>query len=132
MADVTQRKYGEANRVYSGSTTRNTTTATGTQAITGVGFKPQAIVFFVCQNDAAGEASWGVDDGASHHLIFDYHNTTANAYYHDDVLSIRCWQGSSDYYDGKLDSFDSDGFTVHWTKTGSPTGTITIAYIAYA
>jgi hypothetical protein len=29
-----------------------------------------------------------------------------------------------------LKSFDADGFTLTWTKAGSPTGTLTVAYLA--
>jgi hypothetical protein len=34
------------------------------------------------------------------------------------------------YQTCKVTSFDSDGFTVTWTKTGSPTGTATVTYTA--
>ena len=38
----------------------------------------------------------------------------------------------STMYNGVIDSFDADGFTVAWTKTGTPTGDLYMNYIAWA
>ena len=39
--------------------------------------------------------------------------------------------GNTDRYQASLSTFDSDGFTLTWTKTGTPTGTLTVNYLAF-
>jgi len=132
MADVTQFKFGESNRTKVGTFSIDTTTATGTQAITGVGFVPQVCIFFATDSQAAGESSWGMDDGSGENCVYDSHNGTANTYTSIATISIRDLQSAANYYSGEVQSFDSDGFTITWTKNGSPTGTLIIKFIAYA
>jgi hypothetical protein len=40
-------------------------------------------------------------------------------------------KAASDYQEGIVTSFDPDGFTITFTKNGSPTGTMTVVYIAF-
>ena len=46
--------------------------------------------------------------------------------------SIYFETSSGNSYVGEITSFDSDGFTVNWTQTGAPSGTIRIAFLALA
>jgi hypothetical protein len=114
-----------------GSFTIDMTTASGTQAITGVGFQPRAIMFFATCVTTAHVVSSGVDDAATARVMFDYNNISANAWQSANASSITALLSGSDVYSGKVNSFDADGFTIGWTKTGSPTGTLTINYIAF-
>ena len=108
-----------------GSFTRDTTLSTGTQSITGVGFQPKAAIFFSRQT--ATEVSWGFDDATT--AISILATTTAGNYSESGASSIYDLEASADYV-GKVNSFDADGFTVGWTKTSSPTGTLTVYYLA--
>ncbi len=113
-------------KYYVGSTTRDTTTATGTQAVTGVGFQPSAIQFLACQNGSL-EYSDGFDDGTTAECRY-FDGTKVQA---DATASIYDYHSSGNTYAGLIDSFDADGFTISWTKTGSPTGTLTVYFLAF-
>lgn len=132
MADVTTYKFGEYNQFKVGNFTIDTTTATGTQAVTGVGFTPTACVFIAVEHNVVGEMSTGMDDGSSPQYLTDRFNLTADAYAGGSSYSIIDWQTGVNYYFGKINSLDSDGFTIGWTKGGSPTGTLTVVYMAVA
>lgn len=110
--------------------TRDIALASGTQEVTGVGFLPKAVILFAT-SEAVGEASWGLDDGANHFSLFDMHNTASNTFKRITSQSIRIWVSSTNYYDGYVSSWGSDGFTMTWTKNGSPTGTVMVGYLAF-
>jgi|TARA_R110002020_G_scaffold54812_2_gene152523 hypothetical protein len=122
----------ETTSVYTGSFTRDTTTASGTQAITGVGFTVKAVILLASQSASAGEASWGLDDGtsASHQVLFDYNNTGSDSYSHSSNYSIIIYESGSAKYEGYVSALGTDGFTITWVKTGSPSGTIYISFMA--
>ena len=106
-----------------GSFTRDTTAASGDVAYTGAGFKPAALIFF------AGYSTEAVSVGLSDVTI-------------DACIIARTGRLSSAvaFYCGNTDgsasqtavvkSLDADGFTLTYTKTGSPSGTETIYYLA--
>ena len=113
-----------------GSFTRDTSTASGTQAVTGLGFTPRAVIFLAIQNTTR-EMSIGFDDGTNTEMIFD-DQSSAGTYSGGSSISIRDSEtGGTAEYDGKISTLDSDGFTMTWTKTGTPTGTLTIRYIVF-
>ena len=116
--------------VKTGSFTRDTTAASGTQAITGVGFTVKAVIFFMTQDEGAGEMSMGLDDGTTPVTIGDVYNDTNNAYGVFTDRSIRDVHSSGNTYNGSVTTLGTDGFTVTWSKAGSPTGTITVIYLA--
>lgn len=120
---------GAALRVKVGSFTRDTSVATGTQAITGVGFQPKAIIFLGGQ-DASSEVSWGVTDGTTEGAISDSNPVGAAQYIVDTLRCIYITEGSGVSYTGDISSLDSDGFTISWVKGGSPTGITTVNYLA--
>lgn len=114
-----------------GNFTRDMTLAAGTQAITGLGFKPSTIIFFANTNDTP-QASWGFTDSSGQQsFVADEHNAVANSYANATSDSIIAYQSGIIYYRGDVSSFDSDGFTVNWDKGGSPTGTLTVHYLAF-
>ena len=103
---------------------------TGAQVITGVGFKPNKLTVMACFSGAG-------TDAASHgHVVTVgqaramYANpttvnwaTTANA-----VMVMHV--DTTNYGQADLTSFDDDGFTLTWTVTGAPTGTVRFSYLA--
>lgn len=109
-------------------------TASGNQAVTGVGFLPSHVVFLSVVH-STGKMSVGFDDGTLFYSVAAYQSTSG-------PYSVL-WQASSLYsihamfapgvtgYVGKINSLDSDGFTIAWTKVGGPTGTLVIYYLAF-
>lgn len=116
-----------------GTFTRDTSIASGTQAITGIGFKPSHIIFL---SSTAGslpsgaEVSIGFDNGTQRFSIFNFHNATANTWSYD-TPPICLYQSASISYTGSIVTLDVSGFTINWTKIGLKTGTTTISYLAF-
>lgn len=128
--DTGQEDQVSGVRVLSGTFTRDATTASGTQAITGLGFRPRGIV-----------GVSGVISGASAHCTFSCSQSvgvgagaglqlSAGLPYASGNL-ILAGSGGGDYQIGNVTSWDADGFTINWTKVGSPTGTINVSYTVF-
>ncbi len=114
-----------------GSFTRDVSVASGTQAITGVGFKPSSVIFSA-NIGTTPAASWdGFDDGTVHTTMADYSFGSADTYNVYTDRSIELITAAGKEYSGLISSIDSDGFTITWTKTSTPTGTATIIYMAF-
>lgn len=132
-AAVNDMNYSDT-RFFTGSFTRDISTATGTQAVTGVGFTPKAIFFWGGVSQST-KVSWGAGSstGTSQQgVLADDSVTTADTYQTQTnrVVFLIQTGGSTDSYAGTIQSFDSDGFTISWVKSGSSTGTATINFIA--
>ena len=114
-----------------GNVTRNITAASGNQAVTGVGFVPKAVIFLAVAGGTA-RASWGVDAGSGNTgLVYDFNSGAANTFAGQSTSSLQLYEGSTGRQSGEITSLDSDGFTIAWVKTSSPSaGTIEIAFLA--
>ena len=112
-----------------GEFTRDTTAASGTQAVTGVGFSPKALIFFAAEG-AADEMSFGIDDGTSASSVADDSGNAAGTYTVSATLSIRDRESSTLVYEGEVTTLGSDGFTITWTRTSTPSGTLAVEYLA--
>lgn len=112
-----------------GLTTRDVSLASGSQAVTGVGFKPKCIDFIVNINGTVA-ASWGFDDGTTAEGMLTNNGGTAGQF-SSSTSSIFIVVSAGNTYTGKISSLDADGFTIAWTKSGSPTGTAQVIYKAY-
>lgn len=103
---------------------RTLSVASGNQAITGVGFAPKAILF---QTSISGGASWcsfGMWQGAIHTCIECAFNVggTIGTFYQPGVAGIqRDNAAGTNLGSFVMASSDPDGFTLTWTKTGTPT-----------
>ena len=114
-----------------GQFSMNQATATGTQAVTGVGFEPTSVIFFSNQNVSAQyETSWGLDDGTTALAVATWQPSGAGVF-SGTAKSIASFQSGTAYMVGKVNSFDADGFTIGFTKTGSPSGTTSVSYMAF-
>lgn len=113
-----------------GSFTRDVSIVSGTQAVIGVGFKPSLVMFSMVEDNAAKGSFFGSDDATVHKCTFKY-TDSANFALHDSYSIVYTDTGGANYYIGAIQSMDSDGFTINWTKNGSPTGTISILYTAF-
>ena len=122
----------EAARPYkTGTFSRLATAASSNQAITGVGFKPSAIEFWACI-DSRAIICWGMftenlstgDKGVL---------TSFNGAWTIDSPAIALYETTpaTGNTAGQVYSLDADGFTIAWTKTGSPTGSILVRYVAF-
>lgn len=117
-------------QVKVGVFTRDTSLATGTQAVTGVGFKPRAVIFLAGDVGASSDGGIGIDDGTSSGALVNFNAIAAGNFQAVSGGSIKFVQSASNVYAGSIQSLDSDGFTISWVKTASPTGTKTISYLA--
>lgn len=107
-----------------GSFTRDTSLASGTQAITGIGFKPSNILFLSAVTGS--QVSLGIDNGTTG---VDLNNSYLNSW-GGDSFSISLYETISAYCRGKIATMDTDGFTFSWTMGGAKTGTALIYYLA--
>ena len=119
-----------SNVVKVGSFTRDTSLATGTQEVTGVGITPIGVIFLSVQTTSA-EMSWGFSNGGSDEVVTDQNTISTDTYSQSSTISIFDVESSSNEYQGNLTSMDTDGFTISWTRNGTPTGTITVHYMAF-
>ncbi len=116
-----------------GSFVRTIATASGTQAITGIGFKPKAIIALATVQLVEGVMSIGMwAEGGSSMGLFDTYKNVANSYGKGGLVHIRLGAGSSYDYSCSVQSADNDGFTLIWTKGANVTGggNIDVMYLA--
>ena len=124
---------GNADMAYAnarfkvGSFTRNVATASGTAAVTGVGFTPKAIIFGSGMTASSVGSCIGVDDGTTRG---GFQFVSPNNFLSTAFSIYVAPTATSDYNTGIVSTFDVDGFTISWTKVGSPTGTATVWYLA--
>lgn len=119
------------SRHYIGSFTRDISLASGTQVVTGVGFRPNKIFFQMALTSTFYSAtSSGVDDGISKHCVYDSDASASGVNIITGDGSIVFQGTSGNNYTGLISSMSDDGFTITWTKGGTPAGTITIRFIA--
>ena len=129
--DITRTdEYTRLPAPYVGTFTRDMTLATGTQAITSIGFRPTAIQFISAKEFTISYSSGF--SGGNTSRSWGLQDDTTDAW-HDpgNGVCIYVRTSSSDGQAGSLNSFDADGFTIGWLKQGTPTGTLRVSYIAY-
>ena len=119
-----QVKVGEFNYVID--------TASGTQAITGVGFQPTGLWIFAGADRGINPPPvFGGTDGTTQGNVAAIHSTAANAWDANTANLIDIETSAGNTATAVVASFDADGFTLTWTKTGAPpTQTILINYWA--
>lgn len=116
--------------------TRNMTAAGGNVSYTGVGFQPTSIIVFYYITDTK-TSGWGMVDSSKNTGQFRMVGDTGNYRGNNDSAGgggffIFASTGAADVdqYAG-LSSFDSDGFTLTWSKRGSPTGTLNLYFLCF-
>ena len=123
--DVIHRNLDPLPRVAVFSGTRDASVATGTQAITGIGFKPKAVVSFSVGTSGGGDQASvsGTSDGTLNKCLET--GITGQNFFQGSFLGIwRTAEGGGDFQSCVVSTFDTDGLTLSWTKSGTPTGTI--------
>lgn len=108
--------------------TRDMTAASGDVAYTGVGFTPTSMQVQIMLNGVAKISTGFVDSSRAIKGVMTY-GDSAVLYDTSNYLGFDTASGQRQAFTVK--SYDSDGFTLTWTKTGSPTGTITINFLCF-
>lgn len=104
---------------------RDLTAASGNVGYTGVGFQPTQVIFLGVINTAKG-MTIGFGNASDNESISQIHDGTMTY----DSTCLRIYQASGAIQGAVIASLDSDGFTLTWTKSGSPTGTANFIYLA--
>jgi len=113
--------------------------ATGPQIITGVGFKPRLILF---QNGIVGGAGYAsIGQANESHFVgspdtyieFGFQPALSLFYFQPSGVSgiQRDTATTNDYAWYQVTSFDPDGFTLLWTKFGTPVATVSVVAICF-
>lgn len=118
---------GHAPRMKVVVFSRDTSSSSGTQAVTGVGFKPKTVVFLSGFGGGSARASIGMDDSAAPTVLFNNHNAVADTWGIEQGFSIEPVESGTAFNKAKITSLDADGFTLTWTKTGLPSGVVSTA-----
>ena len=115
-----------------GTFTRDLTAAAANVATIGVGFRPKIVLFFA--NVPTKTAfSVGFSDGSNHYAVYDNWVGTADTYTTTSTQCIFMIHDAAGQSQGaSILSLDPDGFTLAWSKSGSPTQTATIYYLAFS
>lgn len=108
--------------------TRDLAGASASVSYTGVGFQPTSIAFVWAVS--------GADDATGEGFVDSSRGAIAR--YKEDATVYKIWTNAIVAYTAastgqyaSVASFDADGFTLAWTKEGSPTGTLSVSAICY-
>jgi hypothetical protein len=104
---------------------------TGDQAITGVGFTGNLLIL-MCIIAGGIQASWGYKAGTTaEQMIVTPQDASAHATWAgaSNYIGYFMITSTTDFARLTFKSWDADGFTMTWSKNGSPTGTATGFYL---
>jgi hypothetical protein len=113
--------------------TYNLATASGDVAITGIGFQPTSIICIANVDGTGGAISWGIADSAKASSSIARNN---NTFFYKDQSGgtpalISLDPGSGSWSFAIVKSYDSDGFTLTWTRGGTNTGTANLLFLCF-
>lgn len=97
--------------------TRDLTLASGSVAYTGVGFRPTCLDVHGFISATSRFSRGFVDASRAGQSIADLTSMFEFA------AAFSLGTSGADYQTATVTSYDADGFTLAWTKTGAPTGT---------
>lgn len=107
--------------------TRDMTATSGDVAYTGVGFTPTAIVAIGNINSAMSMSIGASDSAKNKSALFYYGNNTT----YNDPFMVEISTAAGAFQGGIIKTYDADGFTITWTKGGSPTGTANLIFLCF-
>lgn len=116
-------------QAYVNSFTKNLADASGSQAVTGVGFKPKAVIGFVTPASGSAQVFSLGFSNQTNNFSTTQDSTTAGTF---DGEAFWLWakESNTNYQLATITSFDTDGFTISWTKNGTPTASVDVVYLA--
>ena len=109
-----------------GAFTRDVSAASGSVAYTGVGFSPRALLFSFSRPGSTS-VGWGYATPSNVGNTACY---GANVWITDSTYCMRAYTDAANAQAAAVASWDSDGFTLTWTKTGTLSGIIDVTYFA--
>ena len=120
-------QYSDPLRTSVTAYTRDMTAATGTVAYTGVGFRPRVCILYGGVADTSIVAFGAINATVSANAQSSSYPASPTAYglsYTSSSFALRIFTTNAltDDQRGTFSSMDADGFTLSWTKVGSPTG----------
>lgn len=108
--------------------TRDLTAATGDVAYTGVGFTPTSVLCLATVDGGANTMVIGVSDSSLNEYKIGRFSNGFN-YIENNFMLIETT--SNNYQVAVVKTYDADGFTLTWTKTNSPTGTLKMIFLCF-
>lgn len=109
--------------------TRNMTAASGDVSYTGVGFTPTSIDAIGDIQSTSNSFHGFSDSSKANHCVL--HGGTDYKYNYATLIFIDTTWNALNTQSAIVKSYDADGFTLTWTKVGSPTGTIQLMFRCY-
>ena len=110
------------------TSTRDAGAVTGNVAYTGVGFTPTSVHALAVVDGTLYNCKGFADSTKTGWAVYQ---SAANVYYVANTLVTYSNQ-SAWAQNGYIATFDTDGFTMTWTRVGTPTaGTIKLYFICY-
>jgi len=109
--------------------TRDLATASGNVSYTGVGFQPTSIIFMGAVSGGVPVGFGIVDSGKTGRAVSV--STSGNWNVQTAYFLALYANNASNLQVANISSFDTDGFTLAWTKIGSPTGTADIFFLCF-
>lgn len=106
--------------VYNGSAP----SATGNQAITGIGFKPKAVIAFAT-TDKANSMGMGSDGATYDWCIYNSYDSWVSS----DATNFINAQSSSGTYACTISTYDTDGITLNWGSIGTGGADYTLLFL---
>ena len=104
-------------------------TANGNLAITGAGFAPESVIVYqTITNTPKWSIGMGTKNDDNRNTVNNYLNNADNAAIEQRLVSIYT-SANPDRAQASINSWDSNGITLAWTKTGSPTGTAVMSFM---
>lgn len=105
--------------------TRNVKGESGEVSYTGVGFKPSKVSAFMSVDGTLYNSKGFCDMNLTNSCVYQ---SSANVYRNNSSNLVVCSDFSNWAQNGAISSFDDDGFTINWSKVGTPTidGAMTI------
>ena len=114
------------NRTKVISSTRDLSAATGTVAYTGAGFTPSNVFQLSGINFSIMSRGFA-DKDRTGRCITNPSGSGSQSYVYPSFIYLETGAGAQQ--NGSISSYDSDGFTISWTKGGAPTGVATLEFL---
>ena len=112
-----------------GSFTKNIGNTTAS-VITGIGFKPRVVIFWGLIPLTKGMCMGFFEDGSGQGGGVASYNDVAG-FFGNSGGPLVFWQGGANQFiENNSQTVQTDGFTLGWSRSGSPVGTATIYYLA--
>ena len=108
--------------------TRDLSASSGNVAYSGVGFKPSAVII-IAQGGGDHANSIGFTDFSAQAVISNNEGTSGASQYSSSHCAMAQNTLATTGQNAAIVSADTDGATLSWTKVGSPSGTVKLAFL---